>query len=79
MNETLRLIDGRSVLRVERRFSHPPEKVWRALTESAHLAHWFPSDVAARLDGRALDCSVWDRAAELAPGYAASFSDDSES
>jgi len=45
MNETLRTTDGRSVLRVERHFSHPPEKVWRALTESDHLSAWFPSDV----------------------------------
>lgn len=45
MNATLRTIDGRSVLRVERRLPHPPEKVWRALTESDHLTHWFPSDV----------------------------------
>lgn len=45
MSETLRTIEGRSVLRVERRFPHPPEKVWRALTESDHLSAWFPSDV----------------------------------
>jgi uncharacterized protein YndB with AHSA1/START domain len=45
VNETLRTVDGRSVLRMERRFAHPPEKVWRALTEPAHLAQWFPSEV----------------------------------
>jgi len=37
----------RHSLRFERRLSHPPEKVWRALTENAELAHWFP----ARIDG----------------------------
>lgn len=95
MSETLRTIEGRSVLRVERRFPHPPEKVWPALTESDHLSAWFPSDVemehkvggavrfvfregealAAHLGGRLLDWSVWDRAAELRPGYADSFGD----
>ena len=34
-------------LRFERRLAHPPEKVWRALTENAELAHWFPT----RIDG----------------------------
>lgn len=34
-------------LRFERSLKHPPEKVWRAITESAELAHWFP----ARMDG----------------------------
>ncbi|MEV1290255.1 SRPBCC family protein [Micromonospora sp. NPDC049679] len=45
MNETLRTVDGSSVLRMERRFAHRPEKIWRALTEPAHLAQWFPSQV----------------------------------
>jgi uncharacterized protein YndB with AHSA1/START domain len=45
MQETLRTIDGRSVLRMERSLEHPPEQVWRVLTESEHLAQWFPSDV----------------------------------
>ncbi|HZD80079.1 MAG TPA: SRPBCC family protein [Actinomycetota bacterium] len=29
----------------ERRLAHPPEKVWRALTEAEHLAAWFPSTI----------------------------------
>lgn len=45
MNETLRTIDGRHVLRIERRLAHPPRKVWRALTESTHLRAWFPADI----------------------------------
>jgi uncharacterized protein YndB with AHSA1/START domain len=45
MNETLSTVAGRSVLRLERHLAHPPEKVWRAVTEPAHLAHWFPCDV----------------------------------
>jgi uncharacterized protein YndB with AHSA1/START domain len=32
-------------LRFERRLPHPPEKVWRAITEPEHLAAWFPSEV----------------------------------
>lgn len=45
MSETLRTVDGRGVLRIERTLSHPPEKVWRAITEPAQLHHWFPFDV----------------------------------
>lgn len=38
--------DGDTVtLRYERLLAHPAEKVWRALTESEHLRHWFPADV----------------------------------
>lgn len=32
-------------LRFTRRLAHPPEKVWRALTEPEHLAAWFPTDI----------------------------------
>jgi uncharacterized protein YndB with AHSA1/START domain len=32
-------------LRYERRLPHPPEKVWLALTEDAHLAAWFPTTI----------------------------------
>ncbi|HEU4326360.1 MAG TPA: SRPBCC family protein [Roseiflexaceae bacterium] len=42
-------IDGRSALRFERRLPHPPEKVWRAITEPAHLAAWFPAAVQLEL------------------------------
>lgn len=45
MNETLTSEGGRTVLRMERRLSHPVEKVWRALTEPGELGHWFPSKV----------------------------------
>jgi len=38
-------IDGRPALRFERRYPHPPERVWRAITEPAELAAWFPSNV----------------------------------
>lgn len=45
MNETLGTIDGRPALRMERRLAHPPEKVWRALTEPDRLSRWFPFTV----------------------------------
>jgi uncharacterized protein YndB with AHSA1/START domain len=32
-------------LRFTRRLPHPPDKVWRALTEPQHLAAWFPTDI----------------------------------
>jgi uncharacterized protein YndB with AHSA1/START domain len=32
-------------LRFSRRLAHPPEKVWRALTEAEHLAAWFPTRI----------------------------------
>lgn len=33
-------------LRFERRYPHPVEKVWRAVSEPAELAHWFPCTVS---------------------------------
>jgi uncharacterized protein YndB with AHSA1/START domain len=38
-------IENRPALRFERRLSHPVEVVWRAITESDELEHWFPSHV----------------------------------
>ncbi len=48
MEGTLRRGHGRWVLRFERVLPHRPDKVWRALTESSELAHWFPSDIQER-------------------------------
>jgi uncharacterized protein YndB with AHSA1/START domain len=39
------LEDGRWRLRFTRTLPHPPEKVWRAVTEPAHLARWFPTTI----------------------------------
>lgn len=39
----LTLADG-PALRLERRYRHPVERLWRALTDPGELAHWFPSD-----------------------------------
>ena len=32
-----------------RRLAHPPEKVWRAVTEPEHLAAWFPQTIVGEL------------------------------
>ena len=37
--------DGRWRLRFTRALAHPPEKVWRAITEPEHLAQWFPTTI----------------------------------
>jgi uncharacterized protein YndB with AHSA1/START domain len=37
--------NGRWQLSFTRELRHPPEKVWRALTEPEHLAAWFPTDI----------------------------------
>lgn len=42
---TLVTIDGRPALRFERRYRHPIDRVWRAITEPAEMAAWFPSEV----------------------------------
>ena len=41
----LQNVDGRYQLRFRRTLPHPPEKVWRALTEPEHLRAWFPADI----------------------------------
>jgi uncharacterized protein YndB with AHSA1/START domain len=38
-------LDGRPTVRVERRYPHPIDKVWQAVTTPEHLAQWFPSPV----------------------------------
>ena len=43
--ELEQLSDGRWRLRFTRALAHPPEKVWRAITEPEHLAHWFPTTI----------------------------------
>jgi uncharacterized protein YndB with AHSA1/START domain len=45
----LRTIDGNPVLRFERRLAHPPAKVWRAVTDPAEMAHWFPAMIETEL------------------------------
>ncbi|MEQ9568592.1 MAG: SRPBCC family protein [Longimicrobiales bacterium] len=45
MDATLSKEGPRYTLMVERRLTHSPEKVWRAVTERDALRRWFPSDV----------------------------------
>src|ERR1700759_2652550 len=50
MDGTLHTVDGRQLLRFERRLRHPVAKVWRAITDPAELSGWFPWQVM--IDGR---------------------------
>lgn len=45
---TLVELGDRVGVRFERRLSHPPERVWRGITEPEALARWFP----ARIEGK---------------------------
>jgi uncharacterized protein YndB with AHSA1/START domain len=50
MDADLETIAGNPVLRFERRFTHPVNKVWRAITDPAEMAHWFPAAVETELE-----------------------------
>lgn len=50
MDAKLDSVAGAAVLRFERRFKHPVAKVWRAITEPAEMAHWFPAAVETELE-----------------------------
>ncbi|MER7449611.1 SRPBCC family protein [Nocardia beijingensis] len=43
----LHTIDGAPALRFERRLAHPPEKVWRAISDPDQMSAWFPAAVGA--------------------------------
>ncbi|MEU0312671.1 SRPBCC domain-containing protein [Nocardioides sp. NPDC006273] len=62
------LRDGeRTGLRYVRLLRHSPEKVWRALTESDGLRHWFPTDIVGeRTVGGRLSLPFWPEGLELA-------------
>ena len=49
MDATLSTINGEPTLRFERRLRHSPAKVWRAVSDPAEMAHWFPAAVEAEL------------------------------
>src|SRR4051812_7376584 len=42
-------VDDRPAVRFERRLAHPPDAVWRAVTEPEELRHWFPARVEVDL------------------------------
>ena len=53
-------VDGGVGLRFVRHLDHPPEKVWRAITESEHLQHWLPCDlVGERAEDADLRLPFW--------------------
>jgi uncharacterized protein YndB with AHSA1/START domain len=55
MDGQLEQAGTRWVLRFTRTLRHPPEKVWRALTENAELEAWFPTTIdGERTAGAAL-------------------------
>jgi uncharacterized protein YndB with AHSA1/START domain len=43
--ELIEVDDERVAVRFERRLSHPPERVWRAITDPEDLAAWFPDTI----------------------------------
>jgi uncharacterized protein YndB with AHSA1/START domain len=45
MQGELAQVGDRWEVRFTRTLRHPPEKVWRALTEPEHLKAWFPSTI----------------------------------
>ena len=45
MTATPLTVDGRPALRMERRFGHSIERVWRAVTAPDELARWFVAEV----------------------------------
>lgn len=46
--------DGHATVVTERRLAHPPDRVWRAVSEPAGLAAWFPAtvEIDLRIGGR---------------------------
>jgi len=63
----LEQVDGRWRVRFTRRLAHPPEKVWRAVTEPEHLAAWFPTTIEGdRAEGAKLRFNFRDGEA---PGF----------
>jgi uncharacterized protein YndB with AHSA1/START domain len=45
VNGELEQKDNRWRLRFDVQLAHPPEKVWRAISEADHLAAWFPQRI----------------------------------
>lgn len=55
MTDTLREVDGRQQLRLERQLAHPVDTVWRAITDAQHFGQWYP------LQPRDFDLAVGNR------------------
>jgi uncharacterized protein YndB with AHSA1/START domain len=53
LDRTTLAMDGDTDVTFRRRFSHPPAKVWRALTEPALIRQWVSPDLTdCRMDAR---------------------------
>jgi uncharacterized protein YndB with AHSA1/START domain len=54
MDGRLEAVGDKWHIRFRRRLDHPPEKVWRAVSEPEHLAAWFPQRIvgAWKIGGR---------------------------
>ena len=62
---TATLAGGTWTLRYVRHLQHPAAKVWRAITESEHLAAWFPADIVGdRQTGADVEMPFWPDVAE---------------
>lgn len=70
MNTHLTMIGHRPVLRFQRHLSHPPEKVWKAITDPAEMAHWFPATVHTELSIGAAMKFDFDNAIDQGQDYA---------
>ena len=42
---TMTTVGGRPALRFERRYPHPVERVWRAVSDPHEMGRWFPAEV----------------------------------
>jgi uncharacterized protein YndB with AHSA1/START domain len=59
---------GRITLRYERRYPHPLDAVWSALTESEHLRAWMPCDIVGeRRAGAPIELPLWSSIIEHHP------------
>jgi uncharacterized protein YndB with AHSA1/START domain len=68
---TLHFVDDKPILRFERVLAHPPEKVWRAITEPAEMRHWFPAVVRSELRaGAEMQFSFGEDGVDLGSPYA---------
>ena len=67
-NGSLREVDGQPVLRFERVLGHPPERVWRALTDPEEQFAWHPTPARFELE-------VGGRVDYLDGGYVAAMAD----
>lgn len=63
------------MLRLERSYDHPVERVWRALTDGEELRQWFPGELAGQPMGEAASLVAWPSVHER---YAATWGIDPE-